>query len=137
MCGVLIVLFSSYELFDLAKKLGVKFLDKLDKVVDYHSTVHVLELIWCAVTIAIRIHMKKTNLNKDNIVDSNSNANTVLQIWYYYYKWASIFKAHHIEIHVRNYQLQKNTLSYFAGLFASTGKSNYSVSVVQYLGILA
>ena len=137
MCGVLIVLFSSYGLFDLAKTLGVKFLDKLDKVVDYRSTVRVLELIWCAVTIAIRIHMKKTNLNKDNIVDSNSNANTVLQIWYYYYKWASIFKAHRVGIRVGNYQLQKNALSCFAGLFASAGKSNYSVSVAQYLGILA
>ncbi len=45
MCSVLIVLFSSYGIFDLAKELGVKFLDKLDKVVDYRSTVRVLELI--------------------------------------------------------------------------------------------
>jgi len=50
MCGVLIILFSSYGLFDLARISGVKFLDKLNKVVDYHSTVRVLELIWCAVT---------------------------------------------------------------------------------------
>ena len=45
MCNVLIVLFLSYEIFDLTKELGVKFLNKLDKVVDYHSTVRVLELI--------------------------------------------------------------------------------------------
>ena len=137
MCGVLIVLFLSYRIFDLAKVLGVKFLDKLDKVVDYRSTVHVLELIWCAVTIAIRIHMKKTNLNKYNIMDTDSGANSVLQIWYFYYKWASIFKAHRVGIHVGNYKLQKNALFCFAGLFASAGKSNYSVSVTQYLGILA
>ncbi|PKK42413.1 hypothetical protein RhiirC2_804501 [Rhizophagus irregularis] len=48
MCGVLIVLFLSYRIFDLAKVSGVKFLDKLDKIVDYRSTVRILELIWCA-----------------------------------------------------------------------------------------
>ena len=137
MCGVLIVLFSSYRIFDLAKELEVKFLDKLDKIVDYRSTVRVLELIWYAVTIAIHIYMKKTNLNKNNIMDSNSEANSILRIWYLYYKWASIFKAHRIGIRVGNYKLQKNALACFAGLFASAGKSNYSVSVTQYLGILA
>ncbi|PKB95292.1 hypothetical protein RhiirA5_404676 [Rhizophagus irregularis] len=86
MCGVLIVLFSSYGIFDLAKVSGVKFLDKLDKIVDYRSTVRVLELIWCAVTISIHIYMKKTNLNKYNIIDSNSGANNILRIWYLYYK---------------------------------------------------
>jgi hypothetical protein len=133
----LIVLFSSYGIFDLAKALGVKFLDKLDKVVDYRSTVRVLELIWCAVTIAIQIYVKKKNLNKHNIISSSSRANSVLRIWYLYYKWASIFKAHRIGIRVGNYGLQKNALACFAGLFASAGKSNYSVSVAQYLGILA
>ncbi|PKB95830.1 hypothetical protein RhiirA5_435946 [Rhizophagus irregularis] len=38
MCGVLIVLFSSYRIFELAKVSGVKFLDKLDKIVDYRFT---------------------------------------------------------------------------------------------------
>jgi hypothetical protein len=137
MCGVLIVLFSSYGIFDLAKVSGVKFLDKLDKIVNYRSTVRVLELIWCAVTISIRIYMKKKNLNKYNITDSNSGANSILRIWYLYYKWASIFKAHRVEIRVGNYKLQKNALACFAGLFASAGKSNYSVSVTQYLGMLA
>ncbi|GBC30322.2 hypothetical protein GLOIN_2v1785590 [Rhizophagus irregularis DAOM 181602=DAOM 197198] len=137
MCGVLIVLFSSYGIFDLAKVSGVKFLDKLDKIVDYRSTVRVLELIWCAVTISIRIYMKKTNLNKYNIMDSNSGANNILRIWYLYYKWASIFKAHRVGIRVGNYKLQKNALSCFAGLFTSAGKSNYSSSVTQYLGMLA
>ncbi|RHZ48801.1 hypothetical protein Glove_541g10 [Diversispora epigaea] len=137
MCGVLIVLFSSYGIFDLAKALGVKFLDKLDKVVDYRSTVRVLELIWCAVTIAIRIYIRKKNLNKYNIIDADSGVNSILRIWYLYYKWASIFKAHRVGIRVGNYQLQKNALACFAGLFASAGKSNYSTSVAQYLGILA
>ncbi|GBC53624.2 hypothetical protein GLOIN_2v1881008 [Rhizophagus irregularis DAOM 181602=DAOM 197198] len=117
MCGVLIVLFSSYRIFELAKVSGVKFLDKLDKIVDYHFTVCVLELIWCAVTISICIYMKKTNLNKYNIMDSNS--------------------AHHIGIRVGNYKLQKNALACFADLFTSAGKSNYSSSVTQYFGMLA
>ncbi|GBC30511.2 uncharacterized protein OCT59_015744 [Rhizophagus irregularis] len=96
MCGVLIVLFLSYGIFDLAKVSGVKFLDKLDKIVDYRSTVRVLELIW-----------------------------------------SSIFKAHRVRIRVGNYKLQKNALACFASLFTSAGKSNYSSSVTQYLGMLA
>ncbi|UZO15179.1 uncharacterized protein OCT59_006612 [Rhizophagus irregularis] len=70
-------------------------------------------------------------------MDSNSGANNILRIWYLYYKWASIFKAHRVGIRVGNYKLQKNALSCFAGLFTSAGKSNYSSSVTQYLGMLA
>ena len=80
MCSVLIVLFSSYRIFDLAKELGVKFLDKLDKVVDYRSTVRVLELIWSAVIIAIRIYLKNNNLHKCNVMNSDSDTNTILKI---------------------------------------------------------
>ncbi|RGB21950.1 hypothetical protein C1646_776936 [Rhizophagus diaphanus] len=123
-------------ILETAKVSGVKFLDKLDKIVDYRSTVCVLELIWCAVTLSIRIYMKKINLNKYNIMDSSSGANSILRIWYLYYKWASIFKAHHVGIRVGNYKLQKNALACFVSLFASAGKSNYSVSVTQYLGML-
>ncbi|CAB4404002.1 unnamed protein product [Rhizophagus irregularis] len=64
-------------------------------------------------------------------------ANNILRIWYLYYKWASIFKAHRVGIRVGNYKLQKNALACFAGLFTSAGKSNYSSSVTQYLGMLA
>ena len=137
MCSVLIVLFSSYGIFDLAKELGVKFLDKLDKVVDYRSTVRILELIWSAVIIAIRIYLKSNNLHKFNVMNSDSGANIVLKIWYLYYQWASIFKVHRVGIQVGNYQLQKNALACFSGLFASAGKSNYSTSVALFLGLLA
>ncbi|RHZ71748.1 hypothetical protein Glove_253g47 [Diversispora epigaea] len=138
MCSVLIVLFSSYGIFDLAKELGVKFLDKLDKVVDYRSTVRVLELIWSAVIIAIRIYFKKNNLHKDNIMESSSKKiNTILKIWFLYYQWTSVFKIHRVGIRVGNYQLQKDALTCFCGLFASAGKSNYSVSVSHFLGLLA
>ncbi|RHZ80584.1 hypothetical protein Glove_134g30 [Diversispora epigaea] len=113
MCSVLIVLFSSYGIFDLAKELGVKFLDKLDKVVDYRSTVY-------------------------NIMESSSKKiNTILKIWFLYYQWTSVFKIHRVGIRVGNYQLQKDALACFCGLFASAGKSNYSVSVSHFLGLLA
>ena len=59
MCSVLIVLFSSYGIFDLANFLVVKFLEKLESVIDYRSTVRVLELIWTSVALAIRIYIKK------------------------------------------------------------------------------
>jgi len=39
-------------------------LEKLESVVDYRSTVRVLELIWTAVAIAIRIYIKKKKLIK-------------------------------------------------------------------------
>ena len=59
MCSILIVLFLSYSIFDLANFLGVKFLEKLESVIDYKSTIHILELIWTAVTLVICIYIKK------------------------------------------------------------------------------
>ena len=38
MCSVLLVIFSSYGIYNLAASLGVKFLDKLEQVADYRST---------------------------------------------------------------------------------------------------
>ncbi|GBC39186.2 hypothetical protein GLOIN_2v1774956 [Rhizophagus irregularis DAOM 181602=DAOM 197198] len=80
MCSILIVLFSSYRIFDLANSLGVKFLEKLESVVDYR-----------------------------------------------------IFKAHRIGIRVGNYDLQKNALAAFGGLFASATKTRYASSVCHFL----
>ncbi|GBC15515.1 hypothetical protein GLOIN_2v1762817 [Rhizophagus irregularis DAOM 181602=DAOM 197198] len=133
MCSVLIILFSSYGIFDLANSLGVKFLEKLESVVDYRSTVRILELIWTAVSLAIRIYIKKKNISKHEIWE---NANLALQIWYLYYQWARIFKAHRIGIRVGNYDLQKNALAAFGGLFASAAKTRYASSVCHFLGIL-
>jgi hypothetical protein len=59
MLGVLLTIFSSYGIFHLATAIGVRFLDKLQAVVDYRSTRRVLELIWVAVGIAIQIYTKK------------------------------------------------------------------------------
>jgi hypothetical protein len=80
MCSILIVLFSNYGIFNLAKELDVKFLDKLDKIVDYHLTIYILELIWSAVIIAIRIYLKSNNLHKCNVMNLDSSANIVLKI---------------------------------------------------------
>ncbi|PKY16092.1 hypothetical protein RhiirB3_381466 [Rhizophagus irregularis] len=136
MCSVLIVLFSSYGIFDLANFLGVKFLEKLESVVDYRSTVRVLELIWTAVALAIRIYIKKKNLNMHEIWESSEVVNSAFRIWYLYYQWAGIFKAHRIGIRVENYDLQKNALAAFGGLFASAAKTRYASSVCHFIGIL-
>ncbi|PKC55125.1 hypothetical protein RhiirA1_403120 [Rhizophagus irregularis] len=136
MCSVLIVLFSSYGIFDLANFLGVKFLEKLESVVDYRSTVRVLELIWTAVALAIRIYIKKKNLNIHEIWESSEVVNSAFRIWYLYYQWAGIFKAHRIGIRVENYDLQKNALAAFGGLFASAAKTRYASSVCHFIGIL-
>ena len=45
MCSILLVIFSSYEIYNFASFLEVKFLDKLEQVVDYRSTCCVLDLI--------------------------------------------------------------------------------------------
>ncbi|GES98166.1 hypothetical protein GLOIN_2v1793246 [Rhizophagus clarus] len=44
-CLVLIVLFSSYGLLNLARRLGVRFLDKFEAAVDYRTTSRVLDLL--------------------------------------------------------------------------------------------
>jgi hypothetical protein len=46
MLSVLLTIFSSYGIFHFATAIGVRFLDKLQAIVDYRSTRRVLELIW-------------------------------------------------------------------------------------------
>ncbi|RHZ75424.1 hypothetical protein Glove_214g53 [Diversispora epigaea] len=87
MCSVLLAIFSSYGIFDLAIVLGVRFLDKLESVVDYRSTVRVFELIWVAVGIVIHVYLKKTNKKIEDIVNDN---NIPLKVWFHYYQWAGI-----------------------------------------------
>jgi hypothetical protein len=55
-----------------------------------------------------------------------------LQIWYFYYQWAEIFKVYRIGIRVGNYDLQKNALAAFGGLFASAAKTWYASSVCHF-----
>ncbi|POG72422.1 hypothetical protein GLOIN_2v1829825 [Rhizophagus irregularis DAOM 181602=DAOM 197198] len=49
MMSTLITIFSGYEIFNMAGILGVQFLDKLEKCVDFRATSRVLELIWVSV----------------------------------------------------------------------------------------
>ena len=63
MLNVLITLFSSYGIFDLATALGVRFLDKFESVIDYRFTRHILELIWVAVDIVLHIYCNKKKLH--------------------------------------------------------------------------
>jgi len=63
MCSTLLIIFSSYEIYNLAVMLGVKFLDKLESVVNYHFTCRVLDLIWLAVACAIHIHITEKQID--------------------------------------------------------------------------
>ncbi|PKB92601.1 hypothetical protein RhiirA5_387670, partial [Rhizophagus irregularis] len=61
MMSTLITIFSGYGIFNMAGILGVRFLDKLEKGVDFRATSKVLELIWVAVGLAIHLYAKKKN----------------------------------------------------------------------------
>jgi len=136
MMSALIILFSSYGIYDLAVSLGVKFLDKFAAVVDYRSTRRVLELIWIAVGIAIHIYVREKKIQIEEIQSGSLDEKVCLKIWYLYYKWFTIWKYHFVRIHCRNYELQKFSLAAFASLFSSANKSNYAISVAHFLAIL-
>ncbi len=57
MCSTFLIIFSSYGIYNLAVILDIKFLDKLESVVDYRFICRVLDLIWLAVACAIHIHI--------------------------------------------------------------------------------
>ncbi|PKK55403.1 hypothetical protein RhiirC2_859033 [Rhizophagus irregularis] len=57
----------------MAGILGVRFLDKLEKGVDFRATSRVLELIWISVGIAIHIYVKKKKQTLDNILKEENN----------------------------------------------------------------
>ncbi|GBB98812.1 hypothetical protein RclHR1_03330009 [Rhizophagus clarus] len=85
MCSVLLVIYSSYGIYNLAALLGVKFLNKLEQVVDYRSTYRVLDLIWRAVGCALNIYAKKNGLYFKNIMNEKNN---LLKVWYLFFEWA-------------------------------------------------
>ena len=84
MCSTLLTIFSSYGIYNLAAMLGVKFLDKLESVVDYRSTCKVLDLIWLAVACAIYICITEKQIEISQIEEEN---NDLLKVWYCFYKW--------------------------------------------------
>ena len=130
MCSALITIFSGYGIFDLAANLGVRYLDKLEKVVDYQATCRVLELIWIAVGIAICKYLRARNKTIDDIEGEN---NDVLKVWYYYFCWAGYWFGHKQGIRRGNYDMQFKNLLAFSPLFPVAGKSNYARSVTYFL----
>ena len=63
MAGALITAFSGYGFYNIATALGVRFLEALEKNVDYRATSCVLELIWVAVGISINQYVLKLMRN--------------------------------------------------------------------------
>ncbi|RIA79397.1 hypothetical protein C1645_840782, partial [Glomus cerebriforme] len=115
---------------DMAVSDGIPSSDE-ESVVDYRFTVRVLKLIWTSVALAICIYIKK-NLNIHEICENNEVVNSAFRIWYLYYQWAEYLKL----IVLGNYDLQKNALAAFGGLFASVTKTHYASSVCHFIGIL-
>ncbi|RHZ88408.1 hypothetical protein Glove_23g145 [Diversispora epigaea] len=134
MCSVLLTIFSGYGIYNMAAVLGVVFLDKLEKVVDYRSTCRILDLIWIAVGSAIHIYIKKKNLNFNNIMDMENN---LLKTWFCFYKWTSYWKGHRTGIRTENNELQIQCLSAFSPLFPIADKINYTRSTIHFLAIIA
>jgi len=79
---MLITIFSGYSIFNLAANISICFLDKLEKVVNYQATCHVLELIWIVIEIAIIQYLNDKNQIIQDIKNGNNN---VLKVWYYYF----------------------------------------------------
>ncbi len=130
MCSALITIFSGYGIFNLAANLGVCYLDKLEKVVDYSATCHVLELIWMAVGIAINKYLYNKNKTMEDIKNSENN---ILKVWYYYFCWAEYWLGYKIGIRKGNYNMQFKNLAAFSPLFPIVGKNNYARLVTYFL----
>ncbi|GBC09194.1 hypothetical protein RclHR1_08680011 [Rhizophagus clarus] len=135
-CLVLIVLFSSYGLLSFASHLGVQFLDKFEMAVDYRSTARVLDLIWVAVGVAISIYINNKGMTTLEIIEGNNNENICLKIWYTYFKWTRIWKAHQMAMRIGNFDLQRDALSAASPLFASTAKFNYTTAIAHFLSTI-
>ncbi|PKC53456.1 hypothetical protein RhiirA1_404310, partial [Rhizophagus irregularis] len=129
MMSTLITIFSGYGIFNMAGILGVRFLDKLEKGVDFRATSKVLELIWVAVGLAIHLYAKKKEQSLDDILEENK----LIKIWYLYFQWASYWRAHWFGIRWGIFDLQHESLKAFSPLFPIAGKSNYARSVTHHI----
>ncbi|EXX62501.1 uncharacterized protein OCT59_003769 [Rhizophagus irregularis] len=127
--STLITIFSGYGIFNMAGILGVRFLDKLEKGVDFKATSKVLELIWVAVGLAIHLYAKKKEQSLDDILEENK----LIKIWYLYFQWASYWHAHWFGIRWGIFDLQHESLKAFSPLFPIAGKSNYARSVTHHI----
>jgi hypothetical protein len=136
MMSAILTIFSSYGILNLAKKLGVRFLDKLEKVIDYRSIARVLDLIWVAVGIAINQYCVKKNTEMNNILYGENCENILLKVWNLYYNWVGIWKLYRFGFRIGNFNLQYQAVAAFSCLLPPSGKSRYAESVVHALSIL-
>ena len=142
MCSALIIIFSGYGIFNLAANLGVQYLDKLERVVDYSATFCVLELIWIAVSIAITQYLNSKNMTMKDIKygnnnNNNNNNNKIIKVWYCYFCWAGYLLEHKIGIRKGNFDMQFKNLAAFSPLFPVAGKSNYARSVTHFISYIS
>ncbi|RHZ76523.1 hypothetical protein Glove_196g120 [Diversispora epigaea] len=115
---------------------------KFEAAVDYRATSQVLDLIWVAVGVAINIYIVEKGILFNEIMEEKNNTHICLQIWYMYYKWAGIWKAHRtgmrvVVMRVGNFDLQQNSLSAAGPLYASAAKSNYTTAIAHFLSTIA
>ncbi|GET51523.1 uncharacterized protein OCT59_025482 [Rhizophagus irregularis] len=96
MMMALITIFSGYRIFNMAGILGVRFLDKLEKGVDFRATSRTL----------------------DNILKEENNC---VKVWYLYFQWASYWRAHWFGIRWGIFDLQHESLKAFSPLFPIAG----------------
>jgi hypothetical protein len=136
-CSVLLVLFSSYGIFNMALRLGVRFLDKFEATADYRSTARILDLLWSAIGIAINIYIKRKDIELTDIMNDDYDSKIFLKVCYLYYRWAGIWKIHRIAIRLGDHDLQKNSLAAGSPLFASAGKNRYTTAISHHLAIIA
>ncbi|RIB30020.1 hypothetical protein C2G38_2153765 [Gigaspora rosea] len=133
MCSTIIKAFSGYGIFGLAAQLGVKFLDKLEKVADYRATFRVLGLLWAAVGVAIHQYAKEKNISISDIPKGNNN---ILKVWYIFYQWTGYLKLYKHSIRLANFDLQMHSLMAFAPVFHITRKYRYAESVSRFISEL-
>src|SRR5436190_10781609 len=120
MCNALITIFSDYGIFNLAANLGVQYLNKLERVVNYSATFCVLELIWIAISIAIIQYLNSKYMTMKNIENGNNN---IIKVWYCYFCWAGYLLEYKIGIKKGNFDMQFKNLATFSLLFPVAGKS--------------
>ncbi len=128
MCSTLITIFSGYRIFNFAVTLGIRYLDKFERVIDYHVTYHILELICITVRIALYQYVKNKEETMNDILKGN---NQFIKMWYLFFCWTGYFIGHKIGIKRGNYKMQMSNLAAFTPLFLAAGKFKY-VSFVTY-----
>ncbi|GBB94073.1 hypothetical protein RclHR1_22890002 [Rhizophagus clarus] len=105
------MLFSSYELLNLAKKLGVQFLDKFEAAVDYQIISRAR--IWKLHQIGMRI--ENHNLQQDALFaasplfSSTSKSNYVVAIAQHLFTLTKYPSLNEILQYVRTFRISKNT----------------------------